>query len=353
MYIILAIIAFGVLIAVHEGGHFLAARLFDVKVNEFALGMGPRILKKQGKETLYSLRVLPLGGFCAMEGEDAETGDARAFTAKPPWQRAIILCAGAAMNFLIGLVLIFCIAPYAGFAEPVIAGFMDGCPYEGEEALMTGDRILRIDGHRIFFSDNVSTYMTRSGSDVHTIVLRRDGRRIVLKDFSMPLVEYAQPDGGTVMKYGLYFSPRGEGFAANLRYAWFESLDIVRLVWRSLGDLFTGAVGIRELSGPVGIVGYVNEVEAEAASPLEAWFTFFYIFALIAVNLAVMNLLPIPALDGGRVFLLLVTWLIESVTRKKINPKYEAYIHTAGFILLMGLMVFVMFNDVVKLVLKR
>lgn len=352
MYIILAIIAFGILIAVHEGGHFLAAKAFGVKVNEFALGMGPKLLKKQGKETLYTLRALPLGGFCAMEGEDEQTGDPRAFTAKPAWQRAIILCAGAAMNYLIGLILIFCIAPHAGFSEPVIAAFMDGCPYEGEEALMVGDRILSIDGRRIFFADNVATYMTRTGSDVHRIVLRRDGHRVVLKDFAMPLVEYTQPDGSTVMKYGLYFSPRQEGLGANLRYAWYEAMDFVRVIWRSLGDLFTGAVGLRELSGPVGIVGYVNEVETQAASPLEKWFSFFYIFALIAVNLAVMNMLPIPALDGGRVFLLLVTWLIESVTRKKIDPKYEGYIHTAGFILLMGLMIFVMFNDVVKLVLK-
>ena len=353
MYIILAIIAFGVLIAVHEGGHFLAARIFDVKVNEFALGMGPKILKKQGKETLYTLRALPLGGFCAMEGEDAETGDPRAFTAKPAWQRAIILCAGAGMNFLVGLILILCIAPYTNFSEPVISAFMDGCPYESADALQVGDRFVRIDGRRIFFADNVATYMSRTGSDVHTIVLQRDGERVVLKNIRMPLVEYTQPDGSTIMKYGVYFSPREEGFGANLRYAWYEALDFVRVIWRSLGDLFTGAVGLRDLSGPVGIVGYVNEVEATAASPLEAWFFFFYIFSLIAVNLAVMNLLPIPALDGGRVFFLLVTWLIESLTRKKIDPKYEGYIHTAGFILLMGLMIFVMFNDVVKLIIHK
>ena len=352
MYIILAIIAFGVLIAVHEGGHFLTAKAFGVKVNEFALGMGPKILKKQGKETLYTLRALPLGGFCAMEGEDTDTGDPRAFTAKPAWQRAIILVAGAAMNYLIGFVLIFCIAPYAYYSEPVIADFMDGCPYESADGLQVGDRFVSIDGRRIFFADNVSTYLSRTGSDEHDIVLRRDGRRVVLKDYSMSLVEYAQPDGSTTMKYGLYFSPREWGFGANLRYAWYEAMDFVRMIWRSLGDLFTGAVGLRDLSGPVGIVSYVNEVEASAANPLEAWFTFFYIFALIAVNLAVMNLLPIPALDGGRVFLLLVTWCIERVTRKKLNPKYEGYIHTAGFVLLMGLMVFVMFNDVVKLILK-
>ena len=352
MYIVLAIIAFGVLIAVHEGGHFLAARAFDVKVNEFALGMGPALVKKQRKETLYSLRALPFGGYCAMEGEDAETGDPRAFTAKPAWQRAVILVAGAAMNYLIGLVLIFCIAPNAAFSEPVIAAFMDGCPYESADGLQVGDRIVRIDGRRIFFADNVATYMTRTGSDVHTIVLRRDGKRVVLKDYAMPKVEYTQSDGSTVMKYGLYFAPRQDGLAANLRYTWYEGMEFVRIIWRSLGDLFTGAVGIRDLSGPVGIVGYVNEVETAAETPLEARFSFCYIFALIAVNLAVMNLLPIPALDGGRVFLLLVTWCIERVTRKKLNPKFEAVIHTAGFVLLMCLMVFVMFNDVVKLIVK-
>ena len=349
MYIVLAIIAFGVLIAVHEGGHFLFARLFDVKVNEFALGMGPKILQKQGKETLFTWRLLPFGGFCAMEGEDEETGDPRAFTAKPPWQRAIILCAGAGANFLLGLILILCIMPHMAVYEPVIAGFAEGCPYEGEEALQVGDRIVRIDGHRIFFSVNFSEYMARGGDDVHDIVLRRDGKRVVLKDFSMPKVAYARADGSTMMKYGVNFSPRAEGLWANLRYTWYEGLDFVRLIWRSLGDLFTGGIGLKDFSGPVGVVSYVNEVEQQAASPLEAFFTFFYIFALIAVNLAVMNMLPIPALDGGRVFFLLVTWCIESVTRRKIDPKYEGFIHTVGLVLLIGLSVYILFNDVWKL----
>ena len=350
MYILLAIIAFGVLIAVHEGGHFLAAKAFGIRVNEFAIGMGPVLLKKQGKETLYSLRLLPLGGFCAMEGEDEETGDPRAFTSKPAWQRAIVLCAGAAVNFLIGLILALCIIPYANVAEPVIHSFMDGCPYEGETGLLPGDRIVSIDGHRTFFTDDVSEYLGRSDSELHRIVLRRDGRRVVLRDYEMTRREYAMEDGSTVLKYGFYFAPRDFGFFVTLRYAWYESLEFVRLVWRSLGDLITGTVGVKELSGPVGIVSYVSEVEEQATSPLEAYFFFFYIFAMIAVNLAVMNLLPIPALDGGRVFLLLVTWVIELVTRRKIDPKYEGYIHTAGFVLLMGLMVFVLVNDIIKII---
>ena len=349
MYIVLAIIAFGILIAVHEGGHFLAAKAFGVKVNEFAIGMGPVLLKKQGKETLYSLRLLPLGGFCAMEGEDGDSEDPRAFSAKPAWQRAIVLCAGAAMNFIIGFLMVLCIVPYANVAEPVIHSFMEGCPYQGEEGFLEGDRIVSIDGHRTFFTSDVPEYLSRSGSDTHRIVLNRDGRRVVLNDYELTLREYVLADGSTTQKYGFYFMPREFGFGANLRCAWFEALEFVRIVWRSLGDLIRGNVGVTELSGPVGIVDYVNEVESNASSPLEAFFFFFYIFALIAVNLAVVNLLPIPALDGGRVFFLIVTSLFTLIFHKKVDPKYEGYIHTAGFILLIGLMLFVLVNDVIKI----
>ena len=183
MVIILAIIAFGILIAVHELGHFITAKAFGVKVEEFALGMGPLIFKKQGKETLYSLRLLPLGGFCAMEGEDEDPGSERSFSAQKAWKRAIILFAGAAMNFIAGFLLVLCIAPSANFIEPVIDSFMPGCPYVGEEALMEGDRIHSIDGHRTFFTSNISEYMNRSGSDYHDIVIYRGGERIVLWDF--------------------------------------------------------------------------------------------------------------------------------------------------------------------------
>ncbi len=348
MVIIIAILAFGVLIAVHELGHFFAAKAFGVKVEEFALGMGPVIFKKQGKETLYSLRLLPLGGFCAMEGEDEEVDSPRAFSSQKAWKRGIILCAGALMNFIAGFILVLCIAPNANFTEPVINSFMPGCPYVGEEALLEGDRIHSVDGHRTFFTTNVSEYMLRSGSDYHDIVLYRDGKRVVLEDFYMPLVEYPQADGSVQLKYGLYFAPRDYGLWANVKYAWFGSLDFCRAVWDSLGMLVSGDVGIREMSGPVGIVGFVNDVAQEAESRKEAAFDICYIFALIAVNLAVMNLLPIPALDGGRVFFLIVTWIIEKITRKHLDPKYEGYIHSAGFVLLMGLMVFVMFSDVLR-----
>ena len=352
MYIVLAIIAFGLLIAFHELGHFLVAKAFGVKVNEFAVGMGPTLLKKQGRETLYSLRLLPLGGFCAMEGEEEDSGDDRAFITKPAWQRALILAAGAVMNFLMGVIMVLCIAPNASFAEPVIAEFFEGCPYESADALQLGDRIFSVDGRRTYFTTDFSEVMSRGG-DEHRIVLIREGRRVVLNDFSMPLVEYPQADGSSVWKYGIYFAPRQFGFGANLKYAWYESLNFVRIVWGSLGDLITGNVGVKDLSGPVGIVGYVDEMTEQAESTGEAIFDILYFFALIAVNLAVMNLLPIPALDGGRVFFLLVTWVLELILGRRIDPKYEKYIHAAGFALLMVLMVFIMFNDIYKIIFNR
>lgn len=354
MYIILAIIAFGILIASHELGHFTAAKLCGVKVEEFSLGMGPQLLKKQGKETLYSLRLLPIGGFCAMLGEDEDVEDPRAFTSQAPWKRAIILVAGAASNFVIGfLLLVLVFSNSAGFASSEISGFMEGCPYEGENMLMQGDIIYRIDGHRIYFSTNVSEYMGRGGSDTHDIVVIRDGKRVRLDDFYMPLREYTDENGETSMKYGLYFAYAPANFGNVLRYSWYNSVDFVRIVWRSLADLVTGGIGIKELSGPVGIVGLVNETAKSEKNTGAALLDVAYLFALIAINLAVMNMLPIPALDGGRVFFLLVTWLIEAVSRRKVDPKYEGYIHTAGFVLLMGLMVFVMFNDVIKLFFSR
>jgi len=348
MVIIIAILAFGVLIAVHELGHFFAAKSFGVKVEEFSLGMGPAIFKKQGKETLYSLRALPLGGFCAMEGEDEESESPRAFSSQKPWKKVIILVAGAFMNFVAGFILVLCIAPHANFIEPVIDSFMPGCPYVGEEALMEGDRIHSIDGHRTYFTTNISEYLGRSGSEYHDIVLYRDGERVKLEDFRMALVEYPQSDGSTKLMYGLYFAPREYGLWANVKYAWFGSLDFARAVWDSLGMLVRGDVGIREMSGPVGIVGFVNDVAQESESVGEVAFNICYIFALIAVNLAVMNLLPIPALDGGRVFFLIITCIIEKIIGRRLDPKYEGYIHSAGFALLMALMVFVMFSDVLR-----
>lgn len=351
MYIIIAIIIFGILVASHELGHFFAAKACGVKVLEFAVGMGPTLFKKQGRETLYSLRALPLGGFCSMEGEDDDSDDPRSFGKQKAWKRFIILVAGAAMNFIFGFLLILLVfSQQESFMTPTITDFMDGCPYQGEYGFMEGDEFYRINGERIYFSSDVSTYLQRGGRDTADIVLIRNGEKIRLEDYPITLVEYPTEDGGTELKYGLYFGVKETGTLARLKYSWYCAMDFVRLVRLSLVDLVRGVVGINEMSGVVGIVGVMNEVGQSSPSFADAMLNIAYLTALIAINLAVMNLLPIPALDGGRVLFLVLTQLIEKITRRRLNPKYEAYINAVGLILLLGLMVFVMFNDILKLI---
>ena len=349
VYILFAILIFGVLIGIHEFGHFITAKACGVKVEEFSIGMGPAIFKKKKGETLYSLRAIPLGGYCAMLGEDEENDDPRAFTNQAPWKRAIILCAGAAMNFLLGLLVIFCLYISAkGFYVPVLSGFMDGCPYESAEGLQAGDQFYKIDGHRIYHTEDVGTFLSRGG-DYYDLVMIRNGEKVKIKDYYMVPIEY---EGQETKMFGFYLGNDVEEatFGKKLSHTWDTAMDFSRMVWMSLEMLIRGDVSVKELSGPVGIVDLMAETGEQAETVEDAFFNILYLGAFIAVNLAIMNLLPIPALDGGRVFFLLITWFIESVSHKKLNPKYEGYIHGAGMILLLALMAFVMFNDILRLV---
>lgn len=349
MYIIIAIIIFGILIAIHEFGHFTAAKLCGVKVEEFAIGMGPALFKKQKGETVYALRILPIGGFCAMAGEDEESDDPRAFTNQGFWKKFVILCAGSFMNLVLGIVLILIM--YAGaqaFVTPTIDHFMDGCPYEGAEAMQAGDTFYSIDGQRIYLVSDVSSFLMR-GDGVYDIVMLRDGEKVELKDFALTTKTYAEY-ANEGPKYGFVFGYTEATFGTKLEYTWNTTLEFSRLVWLGLGDLINGKVGLKDMSGPVGIVDMMNEVGQQAESAKAAADNLLYISAFIAVNLAIMNMLPIPALDGGRVFLMIVTVIIEAVSRKKLNPKYEGYIHLGGMVLLLGLMALVMYNDIAKLI---
>lgn len=349
MYIIIAIIIFGILIAIHEFGHFTAAKLCGVKVEEFAIGMGPALFKKQKGETVYALRILPIGGFCAMAGEDEESDDPRAFTNQGFWKKFVILCAGSFMNLVLGIVLILIM--YAGaqaFVTPTIDHFMDGCPYEGADAMQPGDTFYSIDGQRIYLVSDVSSFLIR-GDGVYDIVMLRDGEKVELKDFALTTKTYAEyADEGP--KYGFVFGYTEATFGAKLEYTWDTTLEFSRLVWLGLGDLINGRVGLKDMSGPVGIVDMMNEVGQQAESAKAAADNLLYISAFIAINLAIMNMLPIPALDGGRVFLMIVTVIIEAVSQKKLDPKYEGYIHLGGMVLLLGLMALVMYNDIAKLI---
>ena len=349
LYIIVAILLFGFLVAIHEFGHFITAKAFGVRVNEFAIGMGPALFKRQWGETLYALRLLPVGGYCAMEGEEDDSDDPRAFGKQAAWKRLIVLCAGSFMNFLAGFAMILIL--FSGmkeFSTPRIAGFMNGFPLEGEQGLMVGDRIVSIDGERIYLYSDITLFLGRGNGESYDLVVERNGEKVVLNDFELVPRDYTE-NGQTVKRYGLYFAAEKANVWTKLKYSWYNAVDFVRLVRLSLTDLFTGAAGVKDLTGPVGIVDTITEVGSQSETVGMALENILYFGAMIAVNLAVMNLLPLPALDGGRVFFLLVNSLWQLVFRRRINPKYESYIHVAGLVLLLGLMVYVTFNDLVRI----
>lgn len=350
LYIIIGILIFGVLIATHELGHFATAKLLGVKVNEFAVGMGPALWKRQKGETLYSLRALPIGGYCAMEGEDDDSPDPRAFGRAAGWKKLIILCAGAGMNFLTGLlVLLVLYAPAAGFYQEVYSGAIEGYGVE-DCGLQKGDRLLSVDGHAVLVNGNAQFYLSRAGDTVDFVV-ERNGETVRLDDVYLPYQERVDEEGNYTRLRGLLVGQVAEpaGWLDKLAYTWRSALDMVRTVWVSLGDLVTGAVGLRDLSGPVGIVDVMTEVGSQSETAADAAWRLGYLAALVAVNLAVMNLLPLPALDGGRVFFLVLNGLLYGLFRRKIDPQYEGYVHLVGLAALMCLSLVVMLSDIGKL----
>lgn len=356
MSVIFAIFLFSVLIFVHELGHFTAAKLSGVQVNEFSMFMGPAIWKKQVGETLYAIRCIPIGGYCAMEGEDGGSDNPRSFDKAAWWKRLIILAAGAAMNFLIGVVLMVIVVlmgsvclPGKQTAVPVIASFEDYATVNGENGLQAGDRIVEVDGEKLYSYSDFSIILSLNPGDVHDITVRRNGEKVVLKDFLLEKHEVTLENGSTGLRYGINFTLSTPNFWEKLGMAWNQSLDTVRMVRLSLQMLLGGKVGIKDMSGPVGIVSEMSKVAAASDSKVTALLNMLYFGGFIAINLAVMNLLPIPALDGGRIVCLLITVVVEAVTKKKINPKYEGYLHGAGMILLLALMAIIMFKDVIFL----
>ncbi len=349
MYILIAILAFGLLIFVHELGHFLVAKACGVKVTEFAMGMGPKLFSKQGKETLYSLRLLPIGGFCAMEGEDESSDDPRAFTNQGVVKRILILVAGSAMNFLLGFILILILyIPAGGFLSPVISDFFPECPYEGD--LQRGDEIYSVNGKRIYFTANFSEYASQDADGSLDLVLIRDGKKVRLNNYHMVPVKYEKDDGTYEMKYGIYFGVEEATPLSALKYSLYNCLDFVRMVKNGLVQLFTGKAAVSDMTGVVGIVDIINETGQSAETVSQGLENVVYLIAFIAVNLSVMNMLPIPALDGGHIFTLLIAWVWEKLSGKKPDPRIEGYIHFIGLILLLGLMALVFYNDIARII---
>ena len=336
MSVLFAILLFSILIFIHELGHFVAAKLSGVQVNEFSIFMGPAIWKKQVGETLYAIRLIPVGGYCAMEGEEGNSDNPRAFGKAAWWRKLIILAAGSAANFVIGVLLMIIVyLPINGeIAVPVIKSFESFATVNTEKGLKVGDEIIEVDGEKIFVYSDFSLILSLNEGDVHDLVVRRDGEKVALENFRMEKHEVAGEDGTTRMLYGMNFSTKPLDFGGKIAYGWAQSRNAVRTVRLSLQMLFSGRSGLSDMSGPVGIVSQMSQVAEASESRIDALLNLLYFGGIIAINLAVMNLLPIPALDGGRIVCVLITVAVEAVTHKKIDPKYEAYLHAAGMILL-------------------
>ena len=352
LYILAAILIFGILVAVHELGHFAAAKLCGVKVNEFSIGMGPLIFHRTRGETQYSLRALPLGGFCAMEGEDEDTGDNRSFVRQGVWKKFIILAAGAFMNFVMGVVIIaFLFAGAAAFNVDQITGLAPEFERTGENGLMEGDLFYKVNGYRTYLSGDARMFLAYAG-DSADIEVVRDGHHILLEDVRKQT--YTGMEGESYQGFGLYVGVAQvpATFGTKIQYVWYQAIGFVQQVWFSLAQLIGGGAKMSDLSGPVGIVSTMTEVgtAAEAAGGVGAaiW-NIAYFAALLAVNLSVMNLLPIPALDGGRIAFLLVDAVCLLLFRRKIPEKYQAVVNMAFFVALMGFMLAITFQDVFRL----
>jgi len=350
MYIVLAILAFGIIIAIHELGHFLSAKALNVKVLEFAIGMGPKLLKKQGKETLYTLRALPFGGFCAMEGQDEEIDDPRAFTSQKRWRRIIILLAGSVANFIAAFIIIlFITAGATGFVGTTITSLVDDFPNEGPGGLMAGDTIVSINGERLYYVDDFSLFMQLNTGSRVDLVVRRNGENIKLNSFPLERRNY-NIDGEMRYRYGITFNAIEATAGEQFKFSCYQAYNFMRMIRVSIAMLASGAASMDDISGPVGIVDAMNTIGQQAPTVGAAIGNIVFFMAFIGVNVAIVNLLPIPAMDGGRILFIFITWVIETVTRRKLDPKYEGYINTGAFVLLIGLMVVILYNDVMRII---
>lgn len=329
MTLIYAVVLFVLLIFPHELGHFAAAKAVGVKVNEFAFGMGPVLLQKQGRETLYSIRLVPIGGFCAMEGENEESKDARSFNNKPGWAKITVLLAGAAMNVLIAVIALSLVMGIIGQATTTLDKVQEGSPAY-IAGLRPEDKIEAVDGKKIDSWSQVVELISAEDT-ARDITVSRDGEE---KTFTARPIK--SEDGRFVL--GITGKVSHNPFSA-VKNGAAATWNMTGALFDSLGQLLGGEVSTKDLAGPVGIVTMVSETNHYGM------FYFASLVALMSLNLAIINLLPLPALDGGRIIFV----IIRAITGKMISDELEAKIHGLGMILLIGLMIFVTWNDITRL----
>lgn len=334
-YIILAILAFGAMIVIHELGHFLTARAFGVTVYEFSLGMGPRLFGWKGKTgTAYNLRLVPFGGYVSMKGEDEEESGSDSFSEKAAWKRFIIVAAGAVMNLLLGLAISFGLVSAGNIGTTVVTAFAEAAT--SDAWLEVGDEILSVGDMRVHTYSELRYAILHEGIEPVDVVVLRGGEKVTLTGVVFP----------TAMAEGILFGQMDFGIALAektvgkvLKHTWFHAVSTVRMIWDSLFDLVGGRVGMESVSGPVGVTEAIGTAASAGA------YNFFYLICVLTVNLGVFNLMPFPALDGGR----LVFILFEMIFRRKVPQKFEGAVHFVGIVLLLSLMVLVTFKDIVKL----
>ncbi len=342
--IIIGILLFELIVLIHEGGHFVAAKLSGVRVNEFALGMGPKIVGFKKGETQYNLRLFPIGGFCAMEGEDESSDDECAFGNKPVWKRIIIVAAGAVMNIILGFVMmLILLAPNKYFASNIVAVFADNAT--SSQQLQVGDEITSINGYGIKTSTDLSFALSTAKSNKLDISVIRDGQKIDYTGVTLPTVKKDDKD---ILMLDFKVKAIENNLGTLLSQTFLSTISTVKMVWASLIGLVTGRFGFNEVSGPVGMTSAISQATATGlkSSFWDGLSNLVYVMMIITINLGVVNLLPLPALDGGRLIFL----IIEAIRRKPIDPKYEGVVHAAGMVLLLAFMVIVSIKDVIQLI---
>ena len=340
MGLILALLLFSFIVFFHELGHFLLARKNGIYVEEFCIGMGPVLVKKKGKETTYSIRLLPIGGACMMGEDEVENLDEKSFNNKSVWARISVIAAGPVFNFILAFILSVIVVSWLGYDKPVIKSVLENSAAE-EAGLKEGDVIKEINGKNIHIFREISAYNQFHPGEKMELTYERNG-----KEYTVSLKTRPDETGRYLIGITQEQYKKANAFTA-LQYGFYEVKFWIDYTIESLKMLFTGVIGLDQLSGPVGIVDVVDEaydtnIQYGISSVVLA---FLNLSILLSANLGVMNLLPIPALDGGR----LVFLFVEAIRGKRIPPEKEGLVHMAGLIALFGLMIFVMFNDLQRI----
>ena len=347
LYILVAVLIFGLLVMVHEMGHYTVARLCGVHIDEFSIGMGPKLFQRKTKKhgTLFSIRAFPIGGYVSMKGENEDEDAPDSFSRKKVWQRMLIVVAGAVMNLVLGFLIVFIIVCTSRMlASTTVHSFFDNATSCAEGGLQVGDTVLKVEGVRVHTGEELSYEIMNQGDRPLTLTVMRDGKKVVLENVTFPNFE---ENGIAFGQSDFYLTAlENPSLGQLISFSWHRSTSLAKMVWDSLYHLVTGRYSISALSSPIGVTAAVKDTITQSGwSATQILQYVLYITAVISINLGVFNLIPFPALDGGR-FLFLT---VEGVTRKRISAEIEARIHFVGIVLLLLLMVFVVGKDIISL----